>query len=445
MRLKVAVIWALAGGAVIFLGWRMLRPLEIFSISKRFENPLPATPIPPLGSLGARSCGSCHVANYREWRTTIHSRAWTDSYFQTDWRVEGRKQICLECHTPLATQQRYRVLGYHWGDRWDPVLAVNPAFEPALRRQGVTCAACHVRHGVVYGPFAKVDAPHPVARWNNDNEACIRCHVVNNRHHDVFYRLPPCGTVKEIAHTRRRFRLEGRAIQTLLPALASQSSVGTQGHRKGQQARGAPPATGNDGYGVTMSAGALAALNCVQCHMPSVNRPLVPGGKIRPSRRHLWRGGHDPRMVRNALSISFAQLAVAPSGRERYALTITNIGAEHYIPTGVPDRHLTVELRVLGSRGHTLKSQVFTLERSVLWRPFIIELHDTRLRPLEPRTYDIGFSIHSHPRPTAVEAVVRYWFMDTSHRAHDHYRAPISYVVYRRRIPIEPQKRSGGT
>ena len=445
MRLKVAVIWALAGGTVIFLGWRMLRPLEIFSISKRFENPLPATPIPPLGSLSARSCGSCHVANYREWRTTIHSRAWTDSYFQTDWRVEGRKQICLECHTPLATQQRYRVLGYHWGDRWDPVLAVNPAFKPALRRQGVTCAACHVRHGVVYGPFAKLDAPHPVARWNNDNEACIRCHVVNNRHHDVFYRLPPCGTVKEIARTRSRFRLEGRAIQTLLPALASQSSVGTQGHRGGQQARGAPPATGNDGYGVAMSAGALAALDCVQCHMPSVNRPLVPGGKIRPSRRHLWRGGHDPRMVRNALSISFARLAAAPSGRERYALTITNIGAEHYIPTGVPDRHLTVELRVLGSRGHTLKSQVFTLERSVLWRPFIIELHDTRLRPLEPRTYDIGFSIHSHLRPTAVEAVVRYWFMDTSHQAHDHYRAPISYVVYRRRILIEPQKRSGGT
>ena len=207
---------------------------------------------------------------------TVHSHAWTDFHVQTGGRVEGRKQVRFECHTPLSAQRRYRVLGYHRGNRWNAVVAVNPAFEPVLRRQGAVCAAHHIRHGVVYRPFAELDAPHLVARWNHENEACVRCHVVNNCH--------------------------------------------------------------NDGYGVALSTAALATPNCVQCHMPSVNRPLVSGGAIRPSRRHRWRGGHGPRMVRDALSIRFARLAAASSGRERYAPAIASTGAEHHIPTSVPDR-----------------------------------------------------------------------------------------------------------
>ena len=76
-----------------FLGWRMLRPLEIFSISRRFEDPLPMTPVPPLDTLSAESCGSCHRTIHHEWSTTVHGHARTDRYFQTDWRAEGRKQI----------------------------------------------------------------------------------------------------------------------------------------------------------------------------------------------------------------------------------------------------------------------------------------------------------------------------------------------------------------
>ncbi len=445
MRVRTAVIWTLAATAAIFLSWRMLRPLEIFSISKRFENPLPATPVPSLGTLSARHCGTCHRANYREWSTTIHRRAWTDSYFQADWRAEGRKQICLECHTPLTTQQRYRVLGYHGGNRWDPALAPNPAFKQTLRQQGVNCAACHVRHGVIYGPFANLNAPHPVARWNNDNEACVRCHVVNNRHRDVFYRMPPCGTVTEITRTRRRFQLEGLPIHALLSATSPDPLAGVPRYVGERQAPPARRAVDDDGYGVALPARALAALECVECHMPSVNRPLVPGGKVRPGRRHLWRGGHDPRMVRDAMNVSFAEALTSTSGRERYILTLTDTGAEHYIPTGVPDRHLTVKLRVLDAGGHTLKSRTFTLERRVLWRPFIVELHDTRLRPLEPRTYGIGLSTRTHPRPTAVEAVVRYWLMGKSHRAHLHYPAPISYVLFRSRIPLVGGNASGAS
>lgn len=421
MKTRTAATVALASALALFLVWRLVRPLEIFTVSKRFEYPLQATPLPPpLTSLSAAACGACHTAIYREWSTSMHAHAWNDPYFQADYRSEGAKQICLNCHTPLARQQAFRVLGFHGGDRWDPVLAPNPRFEPVLQRQGVSCAACHLRHGVIYGPFARVDAPHPVARWNNDNEACIRCHVVNNTHWDAFYRLPPCGTVTEIKAARERFALHQRDVDTALhippPAAPAVSQV--------------------DGYGAGVAASAAAALNCVQCHMPQVERPLVRGGPVRLGRRHLWRGGHDPRMVAAALRIAFAAAPSPGSERRRYVLTITDVGAEHDVPTGVPDRHLTVALRVLDAAGGVLRSRAYTLERTILWRPFIVELRDTRLRLDQPRRYGIRFSTRSRPPPASVEAVVRYWLMDPSHRARIPYQGPVSYVVYRKRIPL---------
>lgn len=49
-----------------------------------------------------------------------------------------------------------------------------------------------------------------------------------------------------------------------------------------------------------MSLQDISELGCVECHMPAIQRPLVEGGVARMARRHLWRGGHDPEMIRKA-------------------------------------------------------------------------------------------------------------------------------------------------
>ena len=415
---KTALIAVFAVALIAFLGWRMVRPLEIFSVSSRFEYPLATARIPStLASLRAEDCGACHTAIYREWKTSLHAHAWSESYFQADYRNEGSKQICLNCHTPLDRQQKFRVLGFHGGDKWDPILASNPQFDPVLQDQGVTCAACHLRHGVIYGPDGGLDAPHPTARWNNSNEVCVRCHVVNNRRWDVFYRLPPCGTVAEIAQTRRRFALRHQDIETTF-GITPQPAV--------------PATWSDDGYGAGIPASKVAALNCVACHMPAADRPLVPGGVPRAGRQHLWRGGHDPETVAAALRATFEPVAAA-SGQRRYVLTLTNTGAEHDVPTGVPDRHLSVDLRLLDAAGHVLQSRSHTIERTVMWRPFIVDLWDTRLKPGEPQHYSIAFDT-GVPQAASVEAVVRYEMMDASHRAKLNYRGAVSYVVFQKRI-----------
>lgn len=362
-----------------FLAWRFIRPLNIFVVSPAFERPISIGTLPAaVTSQRAQACGECHRAEYDEWRTSMHSRAWTDPYFQVDWRFEGSEQICRNCHTPLEDQQEHRVLGFRDAEKWDPILEPNPRFDPVLQHEGVTCSVCHVRDGAILGPYGDSAAPHPVRRFD-PNQVCVRCHVVSGKRWDTFYRVPPCGTVAEI------------------------------------------------------EAAGVAVPDCVGCHMPAIERPLVAGGAARAARRHLWRGGHDRDTVRRALTASLREERTA-SGARRYALTLVNTGTTHDLPTGTPDRHLTVSLRVLDAADAVLYEQEHTLRRTVMWRPFIVDLWDTRLPYATPRSYAIEIAAADR-RAASVEAVVRYHLLDEARRKRIGYRNtdPIAYEIFRER------------
>ncbi len=438
-KTKLLFISLLGLAVVLFFAWRMVRPLHVFTVARHFEYPLESREIPPpLTDLSAAACGVCHRAIYREWTTSMHSRAWTDPYFRIDRRLEGDEQICLNCHTPLDRQQKFRVLGFHDADKFDPILAPNPDFSSKLRRQGVTCAACHVRHGIIYGPFSQKalhDAPHPTGQWKNDNEACARCHIAPDKSWGVFLNIPPCGTVTEIRLAQKeaaRSKINGRPrlkIPPPIPRTGARAwvpktvSPSSDGSLKSYLARPVPPG--------------IATANCVECHMPQVQRPLMTGYPSRAGRHHFWRGGHDPQMVRQALSIRFR--AEKPRhGSEPYTLTITNTGAGHYVPTGVPDRFISVDLRLLGSGGHTLKHEHYQLTRSILWRPVVIQFQDTRLRPMIPQHFVIKADLRAHPTAVAVEAVVRYHLLPLAHRRKDKLPMNVapSLTVFRKRIMI---------
>lgn len=396
-RLLFATLFLAATG---FLGWRFVRPMNIFVVAPAFERPMDTRALPPsLEALHASDCGRCHAAVYREWQTTVHSRAWTDPYFQTDWRFEGAQQICRNCHTPLDRQQENRVLGFRDRDKWDPILAPNSDFDPALQHEGVTCAACHLRDGKILGPYGNVAAPHPVAKVADTNEICVRCHVVPGARWDTFYRFPPCGTAAEIA-----------------------AGQGRWAGRSGEY-----------------TVGSVRELGCVECHMPLVERPLVDGGQVRMARRHLWRGGHDPDMVASALEAKVSEIPSDSKRKRTFTLTLTNIGTRHYLPTGTPDRHLTVEWRLLDARGKPIAERSETLERLVMWRPFIVDLRDTRLPYREPRTYRFEFPTNREPRPAQLGVVVRYHLLHESRRKRIGYanETPIAYPVFDKVIALD--------
>lgn len=383
---KRAFLYSLLGLSLAFLTYRMVRPMNIFVVGDAFERPIPITSVPTgLGSVAATECRGCHTEIYAEWSKSMHARAWTDPYYQVDFAFDRSQQICLNCHTPLQDQQENLVLGFRDAEKFKPILAPNEAFNRDLQAEGVTCAVCHVKGDTIIGPYG-ARAPHPTRRDEGMTDgigACRRCHVVSGNRWDTFYRVPPCGTVAEIE--------EG----------------------------GTTP-------------------NCSGCHMPAVVRPAWNGGDPRPGRKHLWKGGHDAATVRQAVDVDLEILDAGGGQRQRAIVTLTNVGADHYLPTGTPDRHLTVEFRLKGDDGETLKTQRHTLKRTILWRPFIVDLWDTRLPKGKPRTYVFEFRAGTEPRPAAFEVVIRYHLLDERRRKRIGYEnsEPISSVVYRRQVAL---------
>lgn len=398
MKRKIVIVTLMLG--LVFLGWRLVRPMQIFIVSPAFELPIDTSNAQAMfPTLRAEECASCHREIYDEWSTTIHNQAWTDPYFQVDWIFDGSPQICKNCHIPLDRQQEHKVLGFNDAEKWDSILESNPDFDAKLQHEGVTCNVCHYQNGKIVGVIGDTSAPHPVEKIDNANLICMRCHVVSGERWDAFFKFPPCGTVAEIQSANDKIFVEDSS---------------------------------------EMSMDEIAALACVECHMPLIERPLTTGGKIRTTRQHLWRGGHDAEMVKRGLTISLYETVSDDSDKRRFTLAMANTGAAHYLPTGTPDRHLTVRLRVLDDQGKILHEENYTLKRTIMWRPFIVDLWDTRLPRDEQREYTIDVSKYNMGTATIIDAEVRYHLLDEARRKRIGYenKEPIDYPVFHQQLPL---------
>jgi len=277
------------------------------------------------------------------------------------------------------------------------VKAPNPDYDQALQQEGITCAGCHVRDGVILGPFDDSVAPHPTQfdpRFRT-TEICYRCHQVPKGPFQ-FYNVGPCGTFPEYEGTY--FARERGLI-------------------------------------------------CQSCHMPEIERPMAEGGPIRLGRQHLWRGGHDPEQIKSALAVQLAADPPQPHpGRPTtFTLTLINAGAGHKLPTGDPDRYFTVEFRVVDGSGRVVKDQADSMGRWILWQPVIVELYDNRLPPLASRDYRFTYRMPGSSDVIAglkLQVQVRYHILtDKAYKSlktryghqGDH---QYSFAIYEREVPL---------
>lgn len=275
-----------------------------------------------LVSLRAEDCGVCHQEIYEEWKTTLHANAYNDRFFVAYHKKDNFDPTCFVCHTPL-TNQLDRKVTYKDNNYNKPILTKNPDFDPKLRDEGVTCAACHVRNGIVYGPYKRdeLNAPHPVKygpKFRN-KDVCLDCHQVKGKTIS-FTPSGMCSTDKELLNS---------------------------------------PASQN--------------YNCQYCHMEKVYRPLMAGFPARESRKHTWPGGYSNEHLAKALSFK-----AQPDGDD-IIITITNTGAGHKVPTGDPDR--VIELYFYWHDDSSEKALVkkVTFKRVVIWLPVIFDFADYRL------------------------------------------------------------------
>jgi hypothetical protein len=396
MRLLAKILIGLGVLAgLTYLYYTEVKPTVIFGLRSDYAHAIPYQKIPEgLTSLRAESCGTCHKEIYDEWKTSIHSQAYRDPFFHAYWTKDKHTWVCLNCHSPLENQQPTLITEIPRDRVERAVQAPNPQYDADYQHEGVTCAACHVRDGVILGPFDDAVAPHPTKAdpTFRTTQLCYRCHSVVGGPAQ-FYNGGPCGTYPEY----------------------------------------------ESGYWMKER-----GFICQSCHMPEIERPVATGGPLRKGRQHLWRGGHDPAMVKQAVDIKVVAEPAEPKpgDKVRVTLTLINAGAGHKLPTGDPDRHFTVEFAVEDQGQKVLERQQETMGRWILWQPAIIELHDNRLMPLASRDYTFEYQLPKDVTGLTLITKVRYHIQ--TERQHqmliDKYGLtapdPYFFTVYERVVPL---------
>ena len=300
-------------------------------------------PIPPQGpapkrfsaleaSLSAESCGACHPVQYQDWRTSLHAKAMGPGVFgQTVDLIESdasTAMLCYSCHAPLAEQSAKMPAAR---GRFVP----NQRFQGALQEEGLTCAACHVRAHQRFGPPPRPGSPGltlPRAQLPHNAFASST----------AFERAEFCSSCHQFAPDD--LALNGKLIENTF-AEWKEGPYAAEGRQ------------------------------CQDCHMPD--------------RRHLWRGIHDPEMVKQAVAVTLRvdRRASRPGEMVEAMVTVTNKGAGHMFPTYVtPQVYVRAEL--VDAAGRAVPG---TLEEQIIGRGISLdlsrELYDTRIPPHEKFTF----------------------------------------------------------
>ena len=326
-KISITIIAVLLIPVILYL----INPKLIYPLTDKTASFVPLQQVPRgLASLKAEDCGHCHREIYHEWQGSLHAKAIDDPFFKAYHRKDDEDPTCLICHSPLQNQSPV-ILSSPSGHYDDLQILDNPDFDPELQREGVTCSACHVRDGVVYGPYPaeSMNAPHPVAYDEQflKPDLCNRCHEVPSK----AFSLMDAG----VCSTGEEF------------------SEGPWPER---------------GY------------TCQHCHMPEITRPLVEGFPPRQGRQHLWPGGYSAAQLARAFSFDARQQD------DQLIINITNTGAGHKVPTGDPDRFMLLEFLWRDDNGHEQRLHQVKFKRQIVWQPIMFVWSDNRLAPDERLT-----------------------------------------------------------
>ncbi len=280
---------------------------------------LPAAPVDAFES--SDGCG-CHAAFLDQWRKTMHSKAVDDPLYQYK-LAKGNEQtdgaigpFCETCHSPAAA-----MFGELGQDEYSPVAM-----------EGVSCDVCHqvTGHTEPIGNTSLVWTPDGTKRAQFD-DAFSPAHATE--YSAVHESAEFCGSCHDVIHPGNGLMLEGTYSEWKSGPYAAEGIV------------------------------------CQDCHMtpgPGVTKPnpgkAAAGG---PDREHIYTmtfaganvGLGDAVLAEERLQAA-AEISLTapetldPGSSAPVTVRITNVGAGHYLPTGLTDvRRMWLELVATGPDG----------------------------------------------------------------------------------------------
>src|SRR5256884_1420945 len=285
----------------------------------------PARLSPLEASLRPEACGVCHPVQLADWATSLHARSMGPGVVgQLVEMLEsdpGSALGCLTCHAPLAEQAPRVAEGAR--------ARANPVYDGTLGPRGLVCAGCHVRGHERFGPPRRdgslaSNAPRETLPHNGVTRT------------PAFLSSEFCQSCHQF--TPDGFTLNGKLLEN------------TYNEWKASRF-------------------ARESVQCQNCHMPD--------------RRHLWRGVHDPEMVRSGLTID-ARVGAAryrPGDTIAVTLTVASPRIGHAFPTYVTPR-VVMSAELVDQAGEVVAG---SREERVIAREVTLDLEreiaDTRLMP----------------------------------------------------------------
>jgi len=302
-------------------------------VARHWKRPLDAQGPPPVratpleASLHPEACASCHPQQYADWRTSTHAASMGPGVAGqlVELLASDPESAlgCQNCHAPLAEQRPLD---------WDGTRAgASAIYDPRLRHRGLVCAGCHVRGHERFGPPRRDGSLESVAPRDTlpHNGVTRSPAFLGSKFCAGCHQFEPDG-----------FRVNGKLLEDTYEEWRASRFA-----REGVQ--------------------------CQDCHMPD--------------RRHLWRGIHDPEMVRSGLTIeaSTAAARLAPGDTVTAMLRVTSTRVGHAFPTYIPPR-VVLRGELLDPDGRPLPG---SRQERVIARDAELDLatenFDTRLQPGE--------------------------------------------------------------
>jgi hypothetical protein len=303
-------------------------------------SPLPAThwqqPLKPQGpppeewseleqSLQPESCAECHADKYDEWKTSLHAHAMSPGFVGQiiTYDTESAND-CMECHAPLAEQKQA------FADARAQGKGHLPAAQ-GLAAVGNSCAGCHIRENKRFGPPQRETGLTGQSDTDNPHGGVFRT--------ADFEKSDFCASCHQFPQD---YAINGKPLENTV----------VEWQASPQAAEG---------------------ISCQMCHMPD--------------RKHLWRGIHDPDMVRDGLEATHE----VTGDMARFTLKSTGVG--HAFPTYITPKVILQAVR-LDQQGNPLADTAvsYVIKRDVgyaggRW----LEYSDTRLLPGETASLELGW------------------------------------------------------
>ena len=283
----------------------------------------------------ASQCGQCHQEIYSQWLQSMHSQSLQDPLYRTVVNkmieeTEGeQKAFCLSCHAPVASVAG-KILNLPTPLNWDHF--------SKIAQEGVTCDFCHTISGdenlgqnISVGAYVYPRSGATSTKYGRHPDAATPAHQTKSS--QFLTSAEFCAVCHSFKHPVQKAEIQSTYLDWLAGPYARQGT------------------------------------RCQDCHMPVYSGRTAAEGRPRDRiHAHVFAGGRTA-VIRRAATVSVWAVKESRDGGTRLAVTasVTNSGAGHRIPTGIPGiRQMVLTIQALGPDGRTLGEETVTFGQLLL-------------------------------------------------------------------------------